>query len=71
MAFWNEGDRVAYRFGDRSQASGTVVQVREETVGAVSRVWQPIRRSTGERVKVRWDDGHEVEYSAFDLFRKA
>jgi hypothetical protein len=70
MAFWKDGDRVAYRFGDRSQASGTVVQVREETGGLVTRVGKVLRHSPRAPVRVRWDDGREREYSAFDLFER-
>ena len=69
MAYWKEGDRVKRRLGGRSEAAGTVVGVREETGANVSPLKKLLRRnvSTGERVKIRWDDGREEEYSAFQL----
>ena len=70
MAFWKDGDRVVYKFGDRTQASGTVVQLREETGGVVTRVGKVLRHSPRVPVRVRWDNGREGEYSAFDLFEK-
>jgi len=72
MAYWKEGDRVRHRLGDRSQAAGAVVQVRKESGKQVSLLGKLLRRkvSTGERVKVRWDDGREGEYSVFDLIRE-
>jgi len=71
MAYWKQGDRVTYRLGDRREGVGTVVEVREDTVRPVSLLGKLLRRKvpTGERVKVRWDDGREGEYSAFELER--
>jgi len=72
MAYWKKGDRVVLRSDDRRQIPGTVVKVGEETERAVSRLGKLLRRkvSTGERVKVRCDDGREGEYLAMDLDRK-
>ena len=71
MAYWKQGDTVRYRLGDRREAAGTVVKVREETGKPVSWLGKLFHRkaTTGERVKVRWDDGREIEYSALDLTR--
>ena len=71
MTYWREGDRVTYRLGDRREGVGTVLDVREETGKQISVLGKLLRRkvTTGERIKVRWDDGREGEYSAFDLQR--
>jgi hypothetical protein len=72
MAFWKEGDRVVSRLGSQGQAAGTVVAVTEDEGTKVSGGRKLFRRkvSAGERVKVRWDDGREGEYSPMDLDRK-
>ena len=63
MAYWQEGDRVRYRLGDRREAAGTVAEAREETGVAASPLRKLLRSKvpTGERVTVRWDHGCEGE----------